>query len=422
MDGAQSLTELISRLSGPREYLYPVFLALAAALAYALVRFALRPFVHGAIRRARRQWGEAFAARRVFGLLPLVVAALVLEAGVGLYPAIAGIVEQVLSALVAACLTLTLARLLNGAHEIYETLPLAARRPVKGYVQLAKIVVYILGGVVAVFALIGQSPWGILGGLGAMTAVLVLVFRDTILAFTASLQIMGNDMVRRGDWIEVPGQGADGEVVELALYTVKVRNWDNTIVNVPTYKLIEGAFKNWRGMEEAGGRRIKRSLFLDTSSVRFCDEAMLERFRRIELLKPYLAEKERELAAANAAQGADGPAINRRTLTNLGTFRAYVAAYLRRHPKLRQDMTLIVRQLEVTPNGLPLEVYCFSADTNWANYEAIQADIFDHLFAAIPSFGLRIFQNPAGADFRALAGPRGGPAAEAERAGGDAGA
>lgn len=407
MEGTQSLADLISWLSGEREYLYPLILALAAVLAYGIVRWAFVPVVQGAIRRTRLRWDDFLVKRHVFGLLAPIAAALVFEGGIEYYPAFAEIVRQVLASFIAVCVTLTLGRLLNVANDIYETLPVAQRRPIKGYVQLAKIVVYILGGVIAVFALIGESPWGLLGGLGAMTAVLLLVFRDTILSFNASLQIMGNDMIRKGDWIEVPSQGADGEVVELALYTVKVRNWDNTIVNVPTYKLIESAFKNWRGMEEAGARRIKRSIQIDVSSVRFCDEAMLRRFREIELLKPYLAEKEKELAAANAARGAGGSAIDRRALTNLGTFRAYVLAYLRRHPGLRQDMTLMVRQLAPTAEGLPLEIYCFSADTSWVPYEGIQADIFDHLFAVISAFGLRAFQSPSGSDFHALADPRG---------------
>jgi miniconductance mechanosensitive channel len=251
--------------------------------------------------------------------------------------------------------------------------------------------------------LLDKSPLGILGGIGALTAILILVFRDTILSLVASIQLVAEDLVRRGDWIEMPDFGADGEVIDIALHTVKVQNWDKTIITIPTYKLIDGSFQNWRGMSEAGGRRIKRSLLIDQASVRFCDDALMEKFRRIRRLEPYLEAKRKELKRANAGvDDDDGLPLNHRILTNLGTFRAYIAAYLEENAKLRKDMTFMVRQLPPSPDGLPLEIYVFTNDTKWVNYEGIQADIFDHLLAAMSYFDLRVFQHPTGHDLHRL--------------------
>jgi miniconductance mechanosensitive channel len=249
-----------------------------------------------------------------------------------------------------------------------------------------------------------KSPWVFLSGLGAMAAVLLLVFRDTILGLVASLQLTGNDMVHVGDWIEMPQYGADGDVIDVALHTVKVQNWDKTITTVPTHKLIAESFKNWRGMSASGGRRIKRALYVDKNSIRFLTDAELERFKQFALLKGYIATKEQELAEYNA--GLDyvtDAGVNQRRLTNVGTFRAYIVNYLRHHPKIHHEgMTLLVRQLPPGPEGLPIEVYCFTTTTAWVEYEDIQADIFDHLLAVAYEFGLRLYQKPAGADLAAL--------------------
>jgi miniconductance mechanosensitive channel len=235
-----------------------------------------------------------------------------------------------------------------------------------------------------------------------MTAVVMLVFRDAILGFVAGIQLSANQMVSPGDWIEMPKYGADGDVLEVALTTVKVRNWDKTITTIPTYALISESFKNWRGMKESGGRRIKRAIHIDMHSIRFCDEPMLQRFSKIEFVSEHLARKRQEIAHWNADRGVDDSApINGRRLTNIGTFRAYLIAYLRAHPMIHQEMTFLVRQLAPTPHGLPLEIYVFSRDQVWANYEGIQADIFDHVLAVAPEFDLRIFQTPTGGDVRA---------------------
>ncbi|MDP7447820.1 MAG: mechanosensitive ion channel, partial [Candidatus Latescibacteria bacterium] len=273
--------------------------------------------------------------------------------------------------------------------------------PIKSYAQIVKIVIYVVGGLMTIAVLTGQSPWALLSGVGALMAVIILVFRDTILSLVASFTIASNRLVKVGDWIEAPGFGADGDVIDIALHTVKVQNWDKTITTIPTYKLVETSFKNWRGMQDSGGRRIKRAIHLDMNTVRFCDEEMLGRFEKFELIAGYVRSRRQEVEADNSQRQADlSELVNGRRLTNVGTFRAYVAAYLHSHPDIHEDMTFLVRQLAPTPKGLPLEIYVFTTTTAWGEYESIQSDIFDHLLAVAPQFDLRVFQEPAGSDWR----------------------
>jgi miniconductance mechanosensitive channel len=289
---------------------------------------------------------------------------------------------------------------LLAVREIYSSSQIASRRPIRGYTDAIKITAYVMAGIFIISILTDKSPWGILSIMGGFTVVLMLIFKDTILGFVASIQLSGHDMVRVGDWIEMPKYGADGDVIDVTIHTVKVRNWDKTITTIPTYGLVTDAFKNWRGMSESGGRRIKRSLNIDMSSIKFCTDEMLESFEKFALLKEYLQHKKEEISAYNAEHEVDGSQlINGRHQTNIGVFRAYVVAYLKNHPKIHQTMTFLVRHLEPTPYGLPVQIYVFSNDQAWANYEAIQADIFDHLLAALPEFDLRVFQNPTGYDF-----------------------
>lgn len=296
---------------------------------------------------------------------------------------------------------LALSGLLSVLNQLYQSLPLSGRRPIKGAVQLVRLFVFILAGVAMLALLMGESPWGLLSGVGAFTAVLMLVFRDTILSFVAGIRLIGEDLIRKGDWLEVPEYGADGDVIDIALHTVLVQNWDKTIVSIPTFKLVDGAFRNWRGMTESGGRRIKRSLILDLSSVRFVDEEMLDALRKVERIQGYLETRTTEVQAWNRDHGVNTEhPLNGRRLTNLGCFRAYAERYLRENPYLRQDMILMVRQLEPTPQGLPLEIYAFASDIAWVRYESIQADIFDHLLAALPWFELRVYQRERAPDPR----------------------
>ncbi len=295
--------------------------------------------------------------------------------------------------------------LLNAVDAIYQRNESARRISIALYMQIAKLVFAIGVGIVAVSILIGRSPMVLLTGLGALTAILLLIFKDTILGLVAGIQLAAHDMVRPGDWIEMPEFGVDGDVMEVGLNTVKVRNFDKTITTIPTYSLIASSFKNWRGMSDSGGRRIKRSIHIDVRSMRFCTPEMIERLRKIQVLRSYIESKEAELAEYNREHGVDDSVqVNGRRMTNLGTFRAYVVAYLGNHPKIHDDMTFLVRQLAPTELGLPLEVYVFSNDQRWVEFEAIQADIFDHLFAAIHEFDLRPFQRPSGSDVADLRG------------------
>jgi miniconductance mechanosensitive channel len=291
--------------------------------------------------------------------------------------------------------------LLNVIKSSYKRTATEKYLPLNSSIQVIKLIVYIVAAILSISYILGKSPFYLLSGLGALTAVLLLVFQDTIKGLVASIQISANKMVAPGDWVELPTYGADGDVLEIGLNTVKVKNFDNTITTVPTYALISGSFRNWRGMMQSGGRRIKRSVIIDISSVKFYQKSELDELVKIRLLTQYLETKTIEINESRAALGlAPEDLSNSRQLTNIGTFRAYISAYLTQHPKIHTEMTCMVRQLASTESGIPLELYCFSNDKNWVNYENIQADIFDHIFAMAPLFGLRIFQHPTGNDWK----------------------
>ncbi len=281
---------------------------------------------------------------------------------------------------------------LNGVAAYTEQAPHLNKKSYRSYIQVCILLMYSAAVVIAAGTISGRSPWALLSGIGAMTAVLLLIFRETILSFVASLQISSYDLVRKGDWISVPRYEADGDVTEVALHTIKIQNWDKTISVVPTHDLMESGFKNWRGMQESGGRRIKRALFLDIASVRFMDKELRERIGKIDMLKSYFAEIEQDIHTDYSAE--TGHPLNGKRLTNIGTFRVYVVKYLQSLDTIRQDLTFLVRQLAPGPTGIPLELYVFTATTEWDKYETIQADIFDHLLAAAREFDLRIFQYP----------------------------
>jgi miniconductance mechanosensitive channel len=286
---------------------------------------------------------------------------------------------------------------LKASNDIYLTTPFAATRSIKGYIQLAMILVYFIAGIFIIAAVFHQSPLVLLGGLSAIAAVLLLIFKDTILGLVASIQLSANKMLKPGDWIEVPKHNANGTVVDISLNTVKVQNGDKTISTIPTYSLIADSFINWSGMEESDGRRIKRSINIDMKSVRFCDEQMLEKYRQFRLISNYVVEKEKEISDYNKNLGIENDLVpNGRRQTNLGIFRKYLEEYLKNNPKINQDMTLLVRHLQPAETGLPIEVYLFSKDKQLNEYEGIQADIFDHILAVIPEFDLRVFQSPSG--------------------------
>jgi len=341
-----------------------------------------------------------------------VMPALVISTGIALVPHLPTFVAVVIGNVANAFMILTVAMAISAALNIVDTIyhrrPEARLKPIKGYVQVVKIIVYVIAAVLMIATLIDRSPLILLSGLGAMAAVLILVFQDTLLSLVAGIQISSTDMVRVGDWIEMPGQNADGDVIEIALHTVKVQNFDKTVTTVPIRKLVTEPFKNWRGMQESGGRRIKRALYIDQTSIRFLNPEDQEKLASFGHLETYLKGKQVELAEWNGRLGerARVPANTRRA-TNIGTFRAYVDNYLRSHPGIHQGMTIMVRQLPPASEGLPLEIYCFTGTTAWTAYEGIQADIIDHLYAILPEFDLRIFQSPSGRDLQLLSAPQG---------------
>lgn len=380
-------------------------LALLAFIADFVVRRILTRLILRVVGRAVHDLDVLL--RPVVRSFTRVVPAIIIHQGVSgvphLAPGFVTLIQNVAGAFMIVAVAIGIGAGLDMANAIYARSPRAHRRSIKGYLQVLKIVIYAIATILVIAALIDRSPLLLLSGLGALAAVLMLVFKDTILSLVASVQLNSNDMLRVGDWIEMPQVNADGDVIDIALHTVKVQNWDKTITTIPTWRLISESYRNWRGMQDSGGRRIKRSLLIDQTSARFLTEAERERMRRFLLIDDYLADKSAEMADWNAKLAAAGrDPVNMRRSTNIGAFRAYVQNYLENHPGIRQDMTLLVRQLQPTETGLPLEIYAFTATVAWAEYEAIQGDIFDHLLAILPEFGLRLFQSPSGADFGPL--------------------
>ena len=385
-----------------------LLLLLAGAIVVNLiVKKILVDAVRAFAKRSSVTWDDALVTHNVFGRLAQVVPALIVFVGLPFVPGLpeqgAPLMRNVAMGYMVLMLTLALTAMLSAASTIYAAKPVAKERPLKGFVQLVQIVVWILGAVLIIAVVLDRSPLLLLSGFGAMTAILLLVFKDTILSLVASVQLTAQDMVRVGDWIEMPHFGADGDVVDVQLHMVKVQNWDKTITTIPTHRLITDSFKNWRGMSQTGARRIKRAIFIDVSSIRFQTQDEVDHFTRFALLKDYIKNKELELASYNEALATEVAAeVNRRRMTNIGTFRAYAYNYLKNHPEIHNGMTLIVRQLAPGPEGLPLEIYCFATTTAWAAYENIQSDILDHLLAIVPEFGLRLYQKPAGSDLANL--------------------
>jgi miniconductance mechanosensitive channel len=358
------------------------------------------------VRRSKNTWDDVFVERKVFNRLAHLAPALII------YYALQFIFEaenlvNFLKHLTQSCMVLIVVlvidAVLNALHEIYRRLPVSRGRNIKGFVQVLKIIFYFIAIILVISIFSGEAPKTLLTGLGALAAVIMLVFKDTILGFVASIQLAANKMVNIGDWISMPKYNADGDVIDINLTSVKVQNWDKTIASIPTYALVSDSFNNWKGMEESGGRRIKRSINIDMRSVAFLNPGQIEKLRKYYLLADYIKMKEKEIEEYNQSLELDDSVVtNGRRMTNLGTFRVYLENYLLNHPKIHKDMTFLVRHLQPTEKGLPLEIYVFSNDQAWTNYEAIQADIFDHILAIIPEFGLRVFQNPTGEDFQRL--------------------
>jgi len=385
-------------------------LGLAAVLLLAIIsnwiiNKILLKILHLAVERSKSDWDDIVMKRKVFQRLSHLAPVLVFYFSAHIFSGAQGWIQRLaVSAMILVFLS-ALNSFSKAVIDIYSKYEISRERPIKGVVQIIMILAYVLGAVFILATLMNRSPWVMLSGIGAMTAILLLIFKDSILGFVAGIQLSVNKMVQIGDWIEMPKYGADGDVIDISLNTVKVQNWDKTISTIPTYALIDNSFKNWRGMDESGGRRIKRAIHIDMNSIKFCTDEMLMKFGKIQLISDYLRNKKKEIAEYNRSHNIESSTlVNGRNLTNIGTFRAYITAYLRNNPKIHKDMTFLIRHLPPAESGLPIEIYVFSNDQDWINYEAIQADIFDHILAIIPEFDLRVFQNPSGDDFRFFIG------------------
>ena len=400
------VAEVVSQLMS-NDWFSLGLIVLVAYVSYWVLRNYLLKVIHRITKKTTNQWDDALMAQQVFHrflkLIPLTFISLCLDRMV---PDGFVLLKRLLFAVVIFVATRAVEAFLNAIGEIYRAEPGSYRKPIRPLIQSLIIVLYLFASIFIISVLINKEPWHLFTLLGGLTAVTMLVFKDTILGFVAGIQLGANDMVREGDWIEMPKYGADGDVIEVTVNTVKVHNWDKTISTIPTYALISDSFKNWRGMSESDGRRIKRSICIDMNTVRFADEAMLADFQKMDVLKKYVDQTQQSIDSENSEKGVDLSAtiVNGRRQTNLGIFRAYLVEYLRSHPQINKNMTFLVRHLQPTPQGLPIEIYVFSSDKAWANYEAIQADIFDHILAAIPEFGLRVYQQPSGSDVAALGG------------------
>ena len=381
---------------------------LVAYLADSICRKVLLKVVSRLIKQTKATWDDIVFDRKVMVHLSRMVAPILIYILLPLAFSDAG--SATLALIMRFCLIFIIimflsfiSALLTAVYTVYSEKEQFRDRPLKGLLQTVQVILYFVGGIIVVSILIDRSPGVLLTGLGASAAVLMLVFKDSIMGFVSGVQLSANNMLKVGDWITMPKYGADGTVIEVTLNTVKVRNFDNTITTIPPYLLISDSFQNWQGMQESGGRRVKRSINIDMTSVRFCTPEMLEKYRKIQLLANYVDETEKVVEEYNKEHDIDNSVlVNGRRQTNLGVFRAYLTNYLRSLPTVNQDMTCMVRQLQPTETGIPLELYFFSANKVWVAYEGIQADVFDHVLAIIPEFDLRVFQNPSGADLHRI--------------------
>jgi len=397
------LSEQYAKLA--TEYSFLLALFIACYIAYFIARYIINTYFHALVKKTKTEWDDYILKQKVFKrisyLIPLFLLSFFIEDVIPNHQLSTTILTTIVQVLIIIVSVKILIGLLNSFFDIYNTFAISKSRPIKGYMQVVKIVVYILAAVAIISIFLGDKSFGWLAGFGAFSAVLMLIFKDPILGFVGGIQLTSNNMVQIGDWISMPRFGADGNVIDITLTTVKVQNWDKTITTIPTYAMVSDSFQNWRGMEESGGRRIKRSINIDMTSVQFCDKAMLEKFNSFHFLNNYIGQKKEELQSYNTKYNIDDSVlVNGRRQTNLGVFRAYLKEYLRHMPEINNEMIMLVRQLQPTENGIPIQIYVFSKIQEWAAYEDIQSDIFDHLLSVIPEFGLRVFQSPSGKDFQ----------------------
>lgn len=396
----QDFQEFTKSLFSGQWYTSYLLIGMLCLVAYFITSRILLRTVSHLFKKTSTKFDDILIEERVFNKLPFLVPLVIVYNSKDLLYW-NNLLDRVTLSTIALVFLYSLNALINALNEMFKLTDLSKKFSIKSYTQIGKLLINIFGIIVVIAVLTGNSPVYILSGLGALTAVLILVFKDTILSLVSSVQISSNDLFKVGDWVEAPQFGADGDVIDIALHSVKIQNWDKTISVIPTNKLIDSSFKNWRGMAESGGRRIKRSINIDMSSIKFCTNEMIDRYSKYNVIANYIKVKLEEVQRFNIENNiTDESLINGRSLTNIGTFRAYIEGYLRNHNKIHDEMTFLVRQLSPSANGLPIEIYVFSNDTDWLNYEKIQADIFDHLLAVVSEFELKVFQNPSGSDFK----------------------
>jgi len=385
------------------EYLSYAILAIGIILACLLVKIVIK-IVSNIINRNKYKWIRMLMERKFFHKLANVLPGIIICMFASVFPeSVSELIRRSASIYIMIIALFIMNSMLDAIDDIYRTHPISKVRPIKGLLQIVKIVIFIIVAIIIIADLMGQSPLILLSGIGAAAAVFSFVFKDSILGFIAGIQLTSNDMLRIGDWIEMPKYDADGDVIDITLNTVKVQNFDKTIVSIPAYALVSDSFKNWRGMMEFGGRRIKRAIYIDVNSITFCTDEILEKFKKIEYLKDYIYDKEMEIKEYNQKyHDREGSLINGRHMTNIGTFRIYIEKYLQHNPHLNKNVTVMVRQLSPGEHGLPIEIYAFTNSTDWGVYEKVQADIFDHIFSVAEEFGLRFFQNPTGYDVKQI--------------------
>lgn len=379
-------------------------LVLLCVLTNFIVKKILVKTIELGIKKTKTKLDDVLIENKVFSTLSHIAPAVVIYLSAGVvfadFPDSIVYVLRLVNAYITIILIAVSVRFLNAIQHYSEQTNFFKDKSLNSYFQLVKIAIYLIGIIIVLSFLLNKSPLYFFSALGAMTVVLLLVFKDTILGLVASIQLAANNMVNKGDWISMPKYGADGDVIEMNLTTIKIQNWDKTITTIPTYAFISDSFKNWHGMSESGGRRIKRSINIKINSIKFCTPELLKELSKIQLIKQYIEETCKKINDYNDKNNIDkSTLVNGRNLTNIGVFRAYIEAYVKNNPNINQDMTCLVRQLAPTEKGLPIEIYTFSNRQEWAVYEQIISDMFDHLMATIPEFELEIFQNPTGTDF-----------------------
>ena len=392
----ENISQIIFELSA-QKYILFISIIILGVISYIITRYIIIKIIFHFFEKTSTKIDDILIEKGFFNRLSYVVPLLIIYNLSDNLMHGYEIINRLLLSLIIIVFSFSFSSLINVINEIYNRSKYSKSINIKSYFQILKLIINLLSIIIVIAVLSGKSPLYLLSGVGALTAVLMLVFKDTILSFVSSIQINSNDLFKIGDWVEAPLFGADGDVIDIALHTVKIQNWDKTISIIPTYKLIDSSFKNWRGMSRSGGRRIKRSIYIDMNSIKFCSNEMINQYKKINVISDYINSKVLELKKHNESKN-DELNINGRSLTNIGTYRAYIKGYLKNNINIHKDMTFLVRQLSSTDKGLPIEIYVFTNTTDWIDYEEIQSDLFDHLISSLSQFDLKVFQNPSGND------------------------